>query len=145
MGDQNEEGGVRGVDVQIGRQLRRRRRLMGMTQADLAHRVGVAPQQIQKYECGGARMSAARLFDVAQSLEAPIDYFFAGLGRLDPQAGDNAPQPDVLGNEETQELIKAYYGVPARSRRHLLDLAKALNADAAPPKVAGAPRPRGPR
>jgi len=126
---------TRAIDMQIGRQVRRRRRLMGLTQAQLAQRIGVTPQQIQKYECGGARMSAGRLHDIARSLEAPIDYFYAGLHG---EAVAMRAESDVMASPETLELIAAYYGVPARSRRHLLDLAKALNDPLAPSAASAA-------
>ena len=50
------------IDLHVGRRLRRRRRLMGMTQQQLANTVGIRFQQIQKYECGANRITASRLF-----------------------------------------------------------------------------------
>ena len=47
------------IDVHLGRRLRRRRRLLGLTQQQLAAAYGVRFQQIQKYECAANRMSAA--------------------------------------------------------------------------------------
>ena len=58
----------------LGR-LRRRRRLLGLTQQQLAGACGVRFQQIQKYECGANRISAARLWQLAEVLEVPISYF----------------------------------------------------------------------
>lgn len=46
------------IDIHVGKRLRRRRRLLGLTQQDLAGQVGVRFQQIQKYECAGNRTSA---------------------------------------------------------------------------------------
>jgi transcriptional regulator with XRE-family HTH domain len=68
------------IDMQLGRRLRRRRRLMGLSQQALAGACGVGFQQIQKYECAENRMSAARLFQIAGALEVPVSYFFDGLG-----------------------------------------------------------------
>ena len=67
------------IDVHLGRKLRRRRRLLGLTQEDLAQACGVRFQQIQKYECGANRMLASRLWQLAQALDAPVSYFFEGL------------------------------------------------------------------
>jgi transcriptional regulator with XRE-family HTH domain len=67
------------IDVHLGRRLRRRRRLLGLTQEDLAQACGVRFQQIQKYECGANRMLASRLWQLAQALDAPVSYFFEGL------------------------------------------------------------------
>ena len=67
------------IDVHLGRKLRRRRRLLGLTQEDLAQACGVRFQQIQKYECGANRMLASRLWQLAQVLDTPVSYFFEGL------------------------------------------------------------------
>ena len=67
------------IDLLLGRRLRLRRRLMGLTQNELALRVGVRFQQIQKYECGANRISAARLWLLAKALETPVGTFFDGL------------------------------------------------------------------
>jgi len=69
------------IDVHLGRRLRRRRRLLGLTQQQIAHACGVRFQQIQKYECGANRMSAARLWRLAEALDVPVAYFFDGLTR----------------------------------------------------------------
>jgi DNA-binding XRE family transcriptional regulator len=63
----------------IGRRIRRRRRMLGFTQAQLAAVAGVTFQQIQKYECGIHRISAVRLWQLAQALSAPVGYFFEGI------------------------------------------------------------------
>ena len=67
------------ADGYVGRQLRRRRRMLGLTQRQVAAAVGVGSQQIQKYECGANTSSAARLWRLAQALEVPVAYFFEGL------------------------------------------------------------------
>ena len=67
------------IDLHLGKRLRRRRRLLGLTQQQLAGAVGVRFQQIQKYECGANRISAARLWQLSEALEVPIGYFYDGL------------------------------------------------------------------
>ena len=67
------------IDLHLGRRLRRRRRLLGLTQQQLAVQVGIRFQQIQKYECGANRISAARLWQLAEALETPVAYFYDGL------------------------------------------------------------------
>ena len=56
------------IDVHLGKRLRRRRRLLGLTQQQLAGACGVRFQQIQKYECGQNRVSVSRLFQLAETL-----------------------------------------------------------------------------
>ncbi|MBA4793020.1 helix-turn-helix domain-containing protein [Phenylobacterium sp.] len=118
------------IDVHLGKRLRRRRRLLGLTQQQLAGACGVRFQQIQKYECGANRISAARLWQLSEALEVPVAYFYDGLSE---KAGER-PQPcdsggEVLASKETMDLIRAYYQLGERPRRRLLDLAKSLNGD----------------
>ena len=53
------------VDKHVGKKIRQRRWLVGMTQQQLAAEVGIKFQQIQKYETGANRVSASRLWDIA--------------------------------------------------------------------------------
>jgi len=71
------------IDVHLGKRLRRRRRLLGLTQQQLAGTVGVRFQQIQKYECGANRISASRLWQLSEALEVPVGYFYDGLSDAD--------------------------------------------------------------
>jgi transcriptional regulator with XRE-family HTH domain len=67
------------VDVIVGKRIRRRRRLLSLTQQDLALACGVSFQQIQKYESAYNRMSVAMLWKLACALEVDVSYFFAGV------------------------------------------------------------------
>jgi transcriptional regulator with XRE-family HTH domain len=67
------------IDEHVGRRLRHRRRLLRMTQRELALAIGVRFQQIQKYEFGSNKISAARLWSIAKALDVPVSYFFEGL------------------------------------------------------------------
>ena len=67
------------IDEHFGRQLRRRRRLVRLTQHQVAAAVGVRFQQIHKYECGASKLSAAMLWKLACALDTPVEYFFEGL------------------------------------------------------------------
>ena len=64
------------TDEFLGKRLRRRRHLLGLSQQQLAESVGIGFQQIQKYECGANRMSAMRLWQFAQKLGVSIGYFY---------------------------------------------------------------------
>lgn len=118
------------IDLHLGRKLRRRRKLLGLTQQELAGACGVRFQQIQKYECAANRMSAARLWQLAEVLEAPVSYFYEGLSEAQRRAHEAAgDEPDVFARKETHELIRAYYALGERPRRRLLELAKAMNGE----------------
>ena len=126
-----DEGMSDEIDEHLGRRLRRRRRLLGLTQHQLADACGVRFQQIQKYECAANRMSAARVWQLAQVLEVPIDYFYEGLGAKAEArpAREGEAQREVFTRKETRDLIRAYYSLSERPRRRLLDLAKSLNGE----------------
>jgi len=116
------------IDVYLGKRLRRRRRLLGLTQQQLAGAVGVRFQQIQKYECGANRISAARLWQLSEALEVPVGYFYDGLS--DQARQENAAEAEggeMFARKETLDLVRAYYLLGERPRRRLLDLAKSLN------------------
>jgi transcriptional regulator with XRE-family HTH domain len=118
------------IDEHLGKRLRRRRRLLGLTQHQLASACGVRFQQIQKYECAANRMSAARVWQLAQVLDVPISYFYEGLGpQRELRTRDGEAQREVFTRKETRDLIRAYYSLSERPRRRLLDLAKSLNGD----------------
>ena len=120
------------IDLHLGRRLRRRRRLLGLTQQQLAVQVGIRFQQIQKYECGANRISAARLWQLSEALEVPVGYFYDGLteaAQREHSAGEGEAGGEMFARKETLDLIRAYYQLGERPRRRLLDLAKSLNGD----------------
>ena len=122
------------VDVHVGKRIRHRRWLVGMTQQQLAERVGIKFQQIQKYETGANRVSASRLWDIADALEVPVSFFFEGLdgadGRSDGKSAeiraDGVPA-DLLGDKEALDLVRSYYAIPENQRRRLFELARVLS------------------
>lgn len=121
------------IDLFVGKRLRRRRRLLGLTQQSLAEQVGIRFQQIQKYECGANRVSASRLFELSEALSVPVQHFYEGLSEHDPLTGTpnlNALAPDILSKKETMDLVRAYYSMGEAPRKHLLDLAKSLESAA---------------
>ena len=124
------------IDLHLGKRLRRRRRLLGLTQQPLAGVCGVRFQQIQKYECGANRISAARLWQLSSALEVPVGYFYDGLTEAERRdVANDANGPDagegggMFARKETLDLVRAYYQLGERPRRRLLDLAKSLNGD----------------
>jgi len=115
------------VDVHVGKRIRHRRWMVGMTQQQLAEHVGIKFQQIQKYETGMNRVSASRLWEISDALGVAIEHFFEGLEGDIPAIGGQ----DMLSDKETVELVRAYYAMPENQRRRLFDLARALSESAA--------------
>lgn len=118
------------VDVHVGKRIRHRRWLVGMTQQQLAENVGIKFQQIQKYETGMNRVSASRLWDIAASLAVPVSFFFEGLEGTSAQvdmASDGDVPVDILKDKEALELVRSYYAIPETQRRRLFELARVLS------------------
>ncbi|QDY69143.1 helix-turn-helix domain-containing protein [Qingshengfaniella alkalisoli] len=117
------------VDVYVGKKIRHRRWMIGMTQQQLAEKVGIKFQQIQKYETGMNRVSASRLWDISDALQVPVAYFFEGF---DPEVeqtqmlAKGAPA-DILSDKEALELVRSYYAIPENQRRQLFELARVLS------------------
>lgn len=138
-----KEYGPDPVDVHVGKRMRLRRTLLGLSQEQLAAAVGVTFQQIQKYERGSNRVSASRLYDVARVLGVEISFFFEDIGKdvtdgrptqhLPEQAGlaDVAGLPsyeqDPLSRNETLELVRSYWKLPSTDmRKNVLELLRSM-------------------
>ncbi len=124
----------------VGRRVRMRRTLLGMSQTTLSEAIGLTFQQMQKYEKGTNRISASRLYDLARVLDVPIEHFFddmptAVAASSPAQGGGKAKklpnyELDPMGTRETLELVRAYYKIEdAEVRKRLRELTKALGAD----------------
>lgn len=124
----------REINLSIGRRIRRRRKLLGMTQGELAATLGLQFQQIQKYECSASRISASRLHLLAAALRVPISYFLlefpnnavASWSETDRAAMATA---ELLSEKETRELLQAYAKLPDRIRRRIREFTKDLGDD----------------
>lgn len=64
------------VDYEVGRRVLELRKSMGWSREQLARKIDVTHQQLQKYEKATNRISAGRLAAVAKALKKPIEYFF---------------------------------------------------------------------
>ena len=80
------------IDKHLGKRLRMRRRSLGLTQQQIAEAVGVRFQQIQKYECGANRISAARLWLLAKALQSPVGVFFDDMNE-DAEVAEEEDEP----------------------------------------------------
>jgi transcriptional regulator with XRE-family HTH domain len=129
------------IDVHVGRRLRLRRTLMGMSQERLGQLLGLTFQQIQKYERGVNRIGSSRLYELGQILDVPISFFFddmaedgrapdllaPGLAEDPAEFGFEGARELQLDKRETLELVRAYNRIPDPAvRKRLFELAKAL-------------------
>ena len=115
------------VDVHVGKRIRHRRWLVGMTQQQLAEKVGIKFQQIQKYETGANRVSASRLWDIADALDVQVSFFFEGMDNVAETTSDQSVPADILGDKEALDLVRSYYAIPENQRRRLFELARVLS------------------
>lgn len=131
--DSSPHRGANVVDVHVGGRIRLRRKLLGMTQQQLAEALGVSFQQVQKYERGSNRVSASTLYEAAEVLTAPLAYFFEGLeGSTGDIAGDSigAAERSFLATQDGVRLAKDFMRIDQPDLRHqLIGLIRAL-ADA---------------
>lgn len=109
-----------------------------MSQEKLGEAVGITFQQLQKYERGANRISASRLFNLAQVLDVPVGFFFDDLPAAS-QASEVTPvgspstaieEEDSMARRETLELVRAYYRIDDGAvRRRAFELIKVLGGE----------------
>jgi transcriptional regulator with XRE-family HTH domain len=116
-----------------------RRKLLGVSQEQLADSLGLTFQQVQKYERGANRVSASKLYEIAKTLQVPVSFFFDGLADpMDGSDGDEIGQQaerivqEFLTTPEGLELAEVFPKIGrGRVRRQVLDLVRAMAEEAA--------------
>ncbi len=127
------------IDVHVGKRLRDRRNLMGLSQEQLGNALGLTFQQIQKYERATNRIAASRLFELSRLLNVAVSYFYENMTATPlPNAGfsdapqaplEGAPKNDneILQRRDVKELIRAYDRIAdPKKRRIVYDLARSM-------------------
>ena len=112
------------IDIQVGMQIRARRKAMSSSQSALAEAIGVSFQQVQKYERGANRVSASMMSRIARHLGCrPADL-------LPADGADDAVPLDLAFLSETggPELAEAFMSLSPNLRRLVVDLARGLAA-----------------
>lgn len=122
------------VDKFVGKRVRMRRSLLGISQENLAKSVNLTFQQIQKYERGVNRVSAGRLYQFSRILDVPIPFFFDGYeeNKKGAQgfADNNQAQysnADVT-SKESLDVLKLYYSISddQKKRKEFLKIIKTM-------------------
>ena len=110
--------------------MRERRIELGISQLKLAAALGIAYQQLSKYEKGKNRISAGRLYELAKVLGVPITFFFEGVDTSTAAAPPAGGDTEDLGTREAAELVAAYRAISNPAvRRWLRQLARALGPE----------------
>ena len=119
------------IDVYVGSLVRKRRKELGISQADLAKALGLTFQQVQKYERGSNRISASKLYEIADFLKRPIGYFFDGLP-FEAESDISSSEANVgafLMSIEGQTLAAAFAKLSPSKRKGVMYLVRAILAD----------------
>lgn len=111
------------VDRLVGDRIRRRRILMGLTQDQLGEALGISYQQIQKYETGANRVSAGRLYLIAEKLDVSPGWFF------DPVKSDASSSDfnDIGSSRQLMDFVRSFSKIEdERIKAILVSLVRAM-------------------
>lgn len=128
------------IDMHVGARMRLRRLMLRMSQDKLGDSLGVTFQQIQKYERGANRVSASRLWNMAEILEVPVQFFFEGLGEQNTLTSfsdtDQTPMVyDFINSHDGVQLAAAFSQIcDTKVRRQVLQLVRTLSENAEEPQ-----------
>ena len=120
------------VNLHVGQKLRARRVALGLSQQAVGKAMGMASQQVQKYEKGVNAMNAKRLYDFARFLKVPVAYFFEGLDRY-ASSGAAAWTANVGGvnaasDRESLEVLKSFKRIKDYAlRKRVADLLRSMS------------------
>lgn len=125
------------IDAHVGGQVKLRRAVVGMSQTELANRLGITFQQVQKYEKGANRIGASRLYLIAEILNVPVQSFFEGAEAVvtdAPGAYEGAKDDTVKKYEEFIrspggiDLCKAFVSIDDPTvRKRIVALVKSVS------------------
>jgi transcriptional regulator with XRE-family HTH domain len=111
------------ADRHVGNRIRERRVMLGLSQQQLAQMIGVTYQQAHKYERGLNRISAGRLYEIAQVLSVPVSWFFEGL------TADTGPIEMTPRQRMCLELARNFAAIDNEKHQEALSqMARALAA-----------------
>jgi transcriptional regulator with XRE-family HTH domain len=97
------------LDVMVGTRIRIFRTHRGMSQSDLAGKIGVAFQQVQKYEKGINRVGASRLSRIAAVLGVPVGELFESSKESLKEKPVRSTSPfRLLAEPDALRVLKAF-------------------------------------
>ena len=112
------------TDIQVGQSIRAHRLIAGMSQSDLASRLGVSFQQVQKYEKGINRVGAGRLPQIAAIFGIPINALFDANANTSANESTASTAPvKLIPDKSALRLLTSFSGIANRAiRRCLVEL-----------------------
>ena len=120
---QKRRGRATEIDVHVGQKVRQFRTLSGWSQTRLGDELGLTFQQVQKYERGTNRISAGRIWVLAEMFGVQPNSFFEGLNTDRSGLGID---PEMINRRESLELLRNYYKSPKKPREAAYALIKAM-------------------
>ena len=124
-----DAGRAAAVELAIGARMRARRRQLGLSQSDLAEKLGVSFQQVQKYERGANRVAASTLVTAAAALGVSVGWL---VGEESPGHTDDEDIFRALARPGALEILLAFNAISdTRARSALLALAQEMAGKAA--------------
>jgi transcriptional regulator with XRE-family HTH domain len=125
------------IDSYVGKRLKLRRTIMGLSQEAIAKAVGITFQQVQKYEKGSNAMNANRLYEFSRFMNVPVAYFFEGIEQNMPTGNatgfaENQPaafeHENIASDRESLEMMKSFKRIKEPAvRKRLADLLRAIS------------------
>ena len=135
MTDLSQSDGPDPLDMALGRNIRVRRKSLGLSQSALGAAVGLTFQQIQKYESGANRVSFSKLVDISKALTCRVSELIENAedGQSSATIQDEG---DLLATTGALELLQDYSRIrEPRLRQALIKVASSLSSpDAAEPE-----------
>ncbi len=112
------------LEQAIGARMRARRRQLGFSQSDLAEKLGVSFQQVQKYERGANRVAASTLVAAAEALGVSVGWL---VGEDQPLQAGELDILMALSRPGAVEILQAFNAIAdARRRNALLAVAEEM-------------------
>ncbi len=124
------------VDLHVGGRVRIRRKMIDLSQEQLADAIGLTFQQVQKYERGANRISSSKLYEIARTLQVPVSFFFDGLADpvtteptevIEKARASERIVSEFLSTPEGMELAELFPKIDRGPlRRQIVDLVRAM-------------------
>jgi transcriptional regulator with XRE-family HTH domain len=115
------------VDMLVGRNIKLHRLAKSMSQEELAHKLGLTFQQLQKYERGINRVGGGRLFRIASILGIEISAFFEGADRPEPTPANTFSPLNLIADPQSFRLVQGFSRITdPEMRRTLVSLVEKI-------------------
>jgi len=116
--------------TQIGDQIRKIRESFGITQMQLAEKIGVTYQQIQKYEKGRSNISIKRLYEIAKAMDVPPTFFLEKIPIVGEEKAKyrTGEKPSFFLDKNEISVLKLFRKIKDENiKKGIIQLLRAIN------------------